>query len=394
LVNTWTYYLFTTITVIVYWVIPHSWRAYLLTLAGFLYFGSYYPREILLLLVTALVVYLWGLVITKRPGRWLLAAGVLLAAGNLAYFKYRPLLVETYNWFASWKGLTVNPGIHKIVVPLGISYFTFKMIHYLVDLHRGHIERHRAIDFFNYIFFFPILTAGPIERFQPFLAQSQNIYGFEMDNLYQGLPRIIVGLFKKIVLADTLAIWAVNLNSPDLTAGQYWWAMYAYTFQIYFDFSGYTDMALGVSRLFGYRIMENFDWPYLSRDVSEFWKRWHMSLTGWLRDYVFIPLGGSRGQLSTTIRNTFIVMAVTGIWHGAAWHFLAWGLYHAAGLTGLRLYRRCVYPKLSRRLRFLQFPAVVPVNVLLTFHYVAVGWIFFACNTRQSLHVIAAMLGL
>ena len=176
-----------------------------------------------------------------------------------------------------------------------------------------------------------------------------------------------------------------------MTAGQYWLASFAFTFQLYFDFSGYSDLAIGIARLFGYRIMENFNWPYLARNVSDFWKRWHMSLTGWFRDYVFIPLGGSRGTLGLTIRNTLLVMAITGLWHGAGWHFVLWGLYHALGLIAWRLYRRCLLPVLSQRSNFLESRTANVLSILLTFNFVNIGWIFFACDTGQSIYVLTRM---
>ncbi len=218
--------------------------------------------------------------------------------------------------------------------------------------------------------------------------------GFDLDDLYAGLPRIVLGLFKKMVLADSLAATAVLLQQPDLTAAQYWLASFAYTFQLYFDFSGYSDMAIGISRLFGYRIMENFNWPYLARNISDFWKRWHMSLTGWFRDYLFIPLGGSRGTMGLIIRNTLIVMAVTGLWHGAGWHFVFWGLYHAGGLITLRLYRRYMLPKLADRGNFLESKLAAALSILITFNFVNIGWVFFACDLSQSIYVLAHMFAI
>ncbi len=398
------------------------------------------------MLVLAVMVYTGGVVISReKPGRKRLLTGmVVILVGILGYFKYSAFMAETLN-------LLLQPlkasklSVPEILVPLGISYFTFKMIHYLVDIGRGNIPRHRLVDFLNYIFFFPILVSGPIERFQPFLTQTdalqgtagdyrridetnngfkkeppgnyqgssertedatapddlqneqssdavqQRWRGFNAEDVYAGLPRIVSGLFKKVVLADSLAATAVLLQQPDLTAGQYWLASFAFTLQLYFDFSGYSDLAIGIARLFGYRIMENFNWPYLARNVSDFWKRWHMSLTGWFRDYIFIPLGGSRGTLALTIRNTLIVMAITGLWHGAGWHFVLWGLYHALGLITLRLYRRYLLPVLSQRGSFLESRTANVLSILLTFNFVNIGWIFFACDTGQSIYVLTRM---
>ncbi|NLW43580.1 MAG: MBOAT family protein [Syntrophomonadaceae bacterium] len=451
MLNTWIFMAFVITCWLLYWlVVPVRLRPLFLALASFAYFAYYYPRDMLFLLALAVMVYVAGVAVSREPpGRKRLLAGmVVILAAILGYFKYSAFMAEILNLLL--QPLTASRlSVPEILVPLGISYFTFKMIHYLVDIGKGNIPRHHLVDFLNYIFFFPILVSGPIERFQPFLTQtgalrgsggdnqgivqtekkglqnepagnyrsapervpesasapgnhnqpSSGLFqllrrrGFNADDVYAGLPRIISGLFKKVVLADSLAATAMLLQQPDLTAGQYWLASFAFTFQLYFDFSGYSDLAIGIARLFGYRIMENFNWPYLARNVSDFWKRWHMSLTGWFRDYIFIPLGGSRGTLGVTIRNTLIVMAVTGLWHGAGWHFVLWGLYHALGLIALRLYRRYLLPGLSQRVSFLESKPANVLSILLTFNFVNIGWIFFACDTGQSIYVLTRMFG-
>lgn len=456
MLNTWVFMAFVITCWLLYWlVVPVRLRSLFLALASFAYFAYYYPRDMLFLLVLAVMVYTGGVVVSReQPGRKRLLTGmVVILVAILGYFKYSAFLAETLNLLLQ-PLMASKLSAPEILVPLGISYFTFKMIHYLVDIGRGNIPRHRLVDFVNYIFFFPILVSGPIERFQPFLTQTDALQGtagdyrridetnngfekeppgnyqgssermaedatapgnpqneqssdhpdrrgngavqhrwrgFNAEDVYAGLPRIVSGLFKKVVLADSLAATAVLLQQPDLTAGQYWLASFAFTLQLYFDFSGYSDLAIGIARLFGYRIMENFNWPYLARNVSDFWKRWHMSLTGWFRDYIFIPLGGSRGTLALTIRNTLIVMAITGLWHGAGWHFVLWGLYHALGLIALRLYRRYLLPALSQRGSFLESRTVNVLSILLTFNFVNIGWIFFACDTGQSIYVLTRM---
>jgi alginate O-acetyltransferase complex protein AlgI len=268
------------------------------------------------------------------------------------------------------------------------------MIHYLIDNHRGKIPRHRLVDFLNYIFFFPILVSGPIQRFQPFLDDSRHTGNLQASDVYAGTRRIVWGFFKKGVLAAWAAVAAAGLQQQGLSTAVYWAASIGYTLQIYLDFSGYSDIAVGAGRLFGYRIMENFDSPYLAPDLSVFWKKWHMSLTGWFRDYVFIPLGGSRGTLAMTLRNTFIMMAVTGLWHGAAWHFMFWGIYHAVGLTVLRLYRRFALPILEPRLHLKGSPWAAWAGTAATFLFVNVGWVFFACDGRQAVYVVTRMFGI
>ncbi len=500
MLNSWTFLAFVLVTWMLFWfIVPRRVRALFLAVVSFAYFFSYYPQEVLFLLELALIVFLLGLIMRRLPkGAGIMAvASVVLLVGILGYYKYADFFIEIYN------GL-VNPLMRssftggQVVIPLGISYFIFKMIHYLLDIKKGSIASHSLSDFLAYIFFFPILVSGPIERFQPFLAQTLaarsdgqgstgtgaeiednqklvyryildpdqnqsscwtvlevypdsqrvNMYYFGLgdepsvryignkedwdelvrkhhlasaqpnehgeaeqsalsgaalhnqknhrlvvDDMLAGLPRIISGLFKKMVLADSLAATALLLQQPDLTTGQYWAASLAFTFQLYFDFSGYSDLAIGISRLFGYRIMENFNWPYLSRNVSEFWKRWHMSLTSWFRDYIFIPLGGSRGSLGFVIRNTLIVMFVTGLWHGAGYHFIFWGMYHAFGLIILRLYRKFILGRLAPAERWLNTGFASAASTLLTFVFVNVGWVLFACETEQSIYVIQQMFG-
>lgn len=395
MLNSWVFLVFTAATVIIYWLlVPKRARSLFLALASAAYFYCYYPKEILFLGVLALITYIAARLASGRVNsRPVMVAAVVMLIGSLAFFKYARFLAENLGFIL--RPLIKTPlTIPEIFVPIGISYFTFKMIHYVVDSYRGKIGEHSLFDFLNYIFFFPILVSGPIERFQPFLATIKEAPSFKAEHFTEGLPRIIAGLFKKVVLADTLAATAALLQQQGLDASHYWLASFAYTLQLYFDFSGYSDMAIGIGRLFGFRIMENFDWPYLANDISVFWKKWHMSLTGFFRDYLFIPLGGSRGSLKQTIRNTFIVMAVTGLWHGAAWHFVFWGLYHALGLIGLRLYRQYALPALKSRTAWLDSPVARVFNVLLTFNFVNIGWVFFACDAQQSIYVLSRMFHL
>jgi len=195
--------------------------------------------------------------------------------------------------------------------------------------------------------------------------------------------------FKKLVIADTAAIYATNLHSAGLGSNAYWIAAYAYTIQIYFDFSGYSDIAIGSARLFGYKIMENFNNPYFKRNISLFWKNWHISLTSWFTEYVFKPLGGSRVSFGRIILNTLVVMALTGLWHGAALHFIVWGLYHGVGLIILRIYNKTIGNKFPVGWR--ESRTLTVASILLTFHFVVIGWVFFAADFSQSIYVIRKM---
>ncbi len=382
--TTWLYGLFLIVAAVIYWILPKSRRDYFLLAASGIFLAYHLPRHVLLLLAVSTLVYLAGNYLQGR--RLLLSLGVIIPLAVLAYYKYQGLWADFLQKLSAWQpGLPVFK-VPELVIPLGISYFTFKLIHYLVDSYRGTRPRGSYGQFLLYIFFFPILSSGPIERWPNFLAQNREFGDFRWGYLTEGGQRILTGLFKKLVLADTAAIYAEKLPTIGHSSAVYWIAAYAYALQIYFDFAGYSDIAIGSARFFGYRIMENFNNPYLKRNLSLFWKNWHISLTGWLRDYVFIPLGGSRVPFGRLVLNTFIVMGLVGLWHGAALHYVVWGLFHAAGLIVLRLYGRFVLPRLPGSWHGSRLPAAV--GTLLTFHFVVLGWVFFATDFGQSIYVI------
>ncbi len=396
LLNSLSYALFVILLFVAYWfVVPANFRSQLLLAGSFGLLLYLFPAHTILILAISSTVYLAGeFIASDSPaGRnTLFVLTILGVLAILAYYKYLPLLAQTINYINKAAGSSLQYEIPPAVIPIGISFFTFRFLHYLIEVKRGSIENRAYWKFLNYTFFFPIMSAGPIERYDRFAPQAENIRGFKWEYLNEGLARIIMGLFKKIVLADSLSTLAAGLGSPDLTAAGYLMAVYAFAFKIYFDFSGYSDIAVGTGRLFGFRIMENFDAPYLQRNISIFWKTWHMSLTRWFMDYVFIPLGGSRGTLGKTILNTLIVMMVTGVWHGAAWHFVLWGLYHAAGLIVLRLYTRYIGVHLSDNFR--QSQPVKVLSIAVTFNFTALGWILFVNGISQSIHVLGVIFHL
>lgn len=382
--TTWAFGLFLIFSSILYWFLPESFRKYFLLAASMVFLIYASPFTFWLLLGISSLAYAVSFKITAR--RLLLTFSLVVPLIALLYFKYLGLMGNILTKITPWPDIASKLSISRLALPLGISFFTFKLIHYLVERYKGTIVQGNYFQFLLYIFFFPILPSGPIERWPNFINQTIKPSGFQPKYLTEGLARIITGLFKKLVLADTLAIYADKINTPGLSSNVYWIIVYAYAFRIYFDFSGYSDIAIGSARIFGYRIIENFNYPYFKRNISEFWKSWHMSLTGWFRDYVFIPLGGSRGSLAGTIMNTFVVMGLTGLWHGASLNFLGWGLYHGAGLILLRLYNRFISPKLpigyqGSRVSYL-------VSTLITFHFVVIGWVFFATNFKNSLYII------
>lgn len=386
--TTWLYGLFLISVTVVYWLLPKGRRTVFLLAASGIFVFYHVPVHVVMLLAVGTLVYWAGRFLAGR--RLITALSVVAAVSFLAYYKYQGLAADLLN-----KLEAILPGLPDfaappLVIPLGISFFTFKIIHYLVDSYRGTRPDGSYSSFLLYIFFFPILPSGPIERWPDFQAQNKDQAGFQWAYPAEGGRRIITGLFKKLVIADTAAVFAGQIHSAGLSSFAYWVIAYAYTVQIYFDFAGYSDIAIGSARLFGYRIMENFNNPYLKRNLSLFWKNWHMSLTGWFRDYVFIPLGGSRVPFGRVVFNTLVVMGLTGLWHGAALHFIAWGLYHGAGLIILRLYGRFIYPGLPRSWRDSLWMAAT--STLLTFHFVVIGWVFFAADFGQSLYVVSKML--
>lgn len=383
--TTWVYGLLLIISTSFYWILPRWTKEYFLLVVSILFVLYSSPTTFFLLFVLGTLVYAIGRNAVGK--KTLLFTGLVILLSVLIYFKYIVLLNEIIYKILPWTGLKID--VPTYVLPLGISYFTFKLIHYLVDSYKGTRPEGSFLNFLLYIFFFPILPLGPIERWQNFLHQTREIHTPKWEYLTEGLTRILTGLFKKLVLADMFAIYAEKLSSQGLSSFSYWIIVYAYAFRIYFDFSGYTDIAIGSARLFGYRIIENFDNPYLKTNLSMFWKSWHMSLTGWFRDYVFIPLGGSRGSFIQTSVNTFIVMSLTGVWHGASLNFFVWGIYHGIGLILLRIYGLTVGRRLPEYLRNSKLS--LAVSTLLTFHFVVIGWIFFATDFDQSLYVISKM---
>ncbi|MCL6634838.1 MAG: MBOAT family protein [Peptococcaceae bacterium] len=394
--NSLPYALFVLLVFAAYWLMaPAALHSHVLLAASFGLSLYLFPVHTLLILAVSSAVYLAGeLIAAGEPGggKAVFVFSVSGVLGLLAYYKYSPLLLQTFNQIGQWAGNPARLDLPEQAVPMGISFFTFRFIHYLVEVKRGGIPDRGYFKFLLYTFFFPIMPAGPIERYGRFDSQRREIRRFQWENVAEGLPRILLGLFKKVVLADSIAFLAGDLSKPGLDGAAYLAAVYSYAFKIYFDFAGYSDIAIGTGRLFGYRVMENFSAPYLQRNISLFWKCWHMSLTGWFRDYLFIPLGGSRGTLGRTILNTLIVMMATGIWHGAAWHFAAWGLYHAAGLVALRLYNLWAAVYLSEKFRRSRTAAVL--STVLTFHFAAFGWVFFVNDVGQSLHVLGAIFHL
>ena len=316
---------FLPVTAAVYFLLPEKWRNGWLFLGSLFFYGWGEPRYVALMLGSVAAFYGLGLALERRRSKGLLILGLALGLGLLFVFKYADFALETVNGLLG----TCIPLPH-LRLPIGISFYTFQLLSYLLDVWWGNAKAQRNfINFGCYVALFPQLIAGPIVRYTD-IARELRARRTTLDDLRAGLQRFLTGLGKKVLLANRLgALVAVFQASGEKTVLFYWLYALAFSLQIYFDFSGYSDMAIGLGRVFGFTFRENFDYPYLSSSVQEFWRRWHMSLGGWFRDYLYIPLGGSRVSRGKWLRNVLVVWMFTGLWHGANWTFAVWGLYFA-----------------------------------------------------------------
>lgn len=334
---TFVYAFFPLVAVAYYLSKNRVYRNVVLLLASLLFYSWGEPRFLLLMLAATLAAYCGGLLMERSTAhkRLILIVTVVLLVGNLFVFKYLNFFSENLSALFGWRALP------KLTLPIGISFYTFQILSYVIDLYRGEIRVQRNYFYLLlYVSFFPQLIAGPIVRYetveQEILERRESI-----DDVAAGLRRFILGLAKKVILANNIARIAETIYAGDSAVygtALYWLAAVAYALQIYFDFSGYSDMAIGLGRIFSFRYLENFDYPYISASITEFWRRWHMSLGSWFRDYVYIPLGGNRVSKTKWLRNILVVWLLTGLWHGAAWNFVLWGLFFAVFLTAEKLW--------------------------------------------------------
>ncbi len=322
--------------------------------------------------------------LVRKKQKWITTANIVLNLLILAVFKYYDFFVTE---FAQLFHISSDGLLLKVILPVGISFYTFQALSYSIDVYRGKIEPTKdIIAFFAFISFFPQLVAGPIERATNLLPQFLKKREFDYDTAVDGMRQILWGLFKKIVVADNCAVYVDRVFSTytEQSGSTLLLAAIFFTFQIYGDFSGYSDIAIGTAKLFGIKLMRNFNVPYFSRDIAEFWRRWHISLTTWFRDYVYIPLGGSRVSKPKVVRNTFIIFLLSGFWHGANWTFIAWGAYHAVLFLPLILTgKNRKYTNQVAEGRLL--PTWKEAGqMLLTFFLAVMGWIIFRSSGMPS----------
>lgn len=353
--------------------------------ASYLFYGWWDWRFLLLIALTSFCSWGSGLLIgkaeTKKKAKAWMWANIVLNIGILAMFKYYDFFVSE---FAQLFHISTDGLLLKVILPVGISFYTFQALSYSIDVYRGKMEPTKDIvAFFAFISFFPQLVAGPIERATNLLPQFQKKRNFDYDTAVDGMRQILWGLFKKIVVADNCAVYVDQVFSTytEQSGSTLLLAAIFFTFQIYGDFSGYSDIAIGTAKLFGIKLMRNFNVPYFSRDIAEFWRRWHISLTTWFRDYLYIPLGGSRVSKAKVIRNTFVIFLVSGFWHGANWTFIAWGAYHALLFLPLILLgKNRKYTNTVAEGRIL--PTLKEAGqMFLTFFLAVIGWIIFRAES-------------
>jgi len=339
LFNSVSYLIFLPIVFFIYWIIGEKNNRnqnVLLLLASYIFYSFWDYRFSFLLLFSTLLCYWFGLWINQSEAqsrrKLLLVVSVTLNVGILVFVKYYNFFVVSFSELLHTIGLKGDIATLNIILPIGISFYTFHGLSYLFDIYNRRIEPTRnVVDYALFVSFFPLLVAGPIERASHLLPQIEKKREFNYTKSIDGLKQILWGLFKKIVIADNCAVDVNHIfnNYQNYPASTLFLGAVFFAIQIYCDFSGYSDIAIGTARLFGFDLLRNFAFPYFSRDIAEFWRRWHMSLTTWFRDYLYIPLGGSRGSKYRTVRNTFIIFLVSGFWHGANWTFIGWGLLHA-----------------------------------------------------------------
>lgn len=354
--------------------------------ASLFFYGWWDWRFLSLILFSSFLDFFTGILLgctgSEVRRKLLLGISVSVNLGFLGYFKYYNFFIDTFVDAFTLFGFSISPERLNIVLPAGISFYTFQTMSYTIDVYRRQLEPTKdAVSFLAFVSFFPQLVAGPIERATNLLPQFQQNRTFSFEAGSEGLRQILWGLFKKIVIADNCAIIADKVfENYELVKGSYLYAgVLCFTIQIYCDFSAYSDIAIGTARLFGFRLMQNFANPYFSQDLGEFWQRWHISLTTWFRDYVYLPLGGSKVDRITHVRNVVIVFLLSGFWHGASWTFITWGALNAFFLVTRTLLKRkkIIAPNDVSR----QNVIVSVIRTILTFHIVLVGSILFRSKT-------------
>ena len=379
---------FLPIVLVFYFITPKKFRNLLLLVSSLFFYSWGEPKYIWIMLFSTLVDFTSGKMIhrhkenndQKKAKHWLLVS-VFVNLGLLGFFKYTDFMIENINSIFS-----LGIPLLKLTLPIGISFYTFQTMSYTIDLYRGETKVQNSIlNFATYVTLFPQLIAGPIVRYQT-VANELDSREETPDMISDGIQRFILGLSKKVLLANNIGLlWdQISTGVFGMSVMGAWLGIVCFAFQIYFDFSGYSDMAIGLGKIFGFNFLENFNYPYMSKSITEFWRRWHISLGTWFKEYVYIPLGGNRGSFSVQIRNIILVWLLTGIWHGASWNFLIWGLYFALILIFEKLF---FFEKLKKMPAF--------VSHIYTLFLVLISWVIFAFDSMtMGINYLKMMFGI
>ncbi|MDB1934354.1 MAG: MBOAT family protein [Clostridium sp.] len=380
-------FIFLPLVLFLYYISGKKIRNYILLLASLIFYAWGGVNYLKILMVSILINYIFGLLIDKTVDRshlrkFILILGIILNLALLFYYKYYDFFIENINNI-----LNMNLELKRIVLPIGISFFTFQGMSYIIDIYRNDGKVNKNIfSVALYISFFPQLVAGPIIKYKT-IDEQIRVRKESIDYFSYGINRFVIGLGKKIIISDMLGAISNNIfllaNSSGIDMITAWIGAICYTLQIYFDFSGYSDMAIGLGHLFGFKFPENFNYPYISRSITEFWRRWHISLSTWFKEYLYIPLGGNRR--GNVYFNLFVVFLVTGLWHGASWNFVIWGLWHGMFMIIERVIRNENWYK--------KIPSFI--KIFITLFIVIIGWVLFKATTlEEGLKYLSIMFGL
>ncbi|MBC7553745.1 MAG: MBOAT family protein [Taibaiella sp.] len=400
LFNSYAFLLFFPVVTILFFLLPHKFRWFHLLVASCIFYMYFVPIYIVILFGTIFIDYAAGIYIENAQGlrrKSFLVLSIITNVGVLAVFKYYNFFIENSNFVLENSHISYALPLLKILLPIGLSFHTFQAMSYTIEVYRGHqkAERHLGI-YALYVMFYPQLVAGPIERPQNLLFQFHKEQHFDYDNAANGLRQIMWGLFKKVVIADRLSLFVNPIfNSPHSYSSTALFVGAAFfSFQIFCDFSGYSDIAIGCARLMGFTLMQNFNRPYRARNIANFWRRWHISLSTWFKDYLYIPLGGNRVSIPRWYVNIFIVFIISGLWHGANWTYIIWGalhgFYQVFGSVTEKVRRRFTDAIGLSRLPWLD----VSLQKIITFLLVTVAWVFFrASSVASSIYIVKKMPG-
>lgn len=378
LFNSFTFFLFFICVTGLYFVLPHKFRWALLLGASCYFYMFFIPVYILILFATIIIDYYAGIAIEKAKSenkKMFLVISIIANVGILMFFKYYNFFNDNISYLFGLADQKNPIPYLNILLPIGLSFHTFQAMSYTIEVYRGNQKAEKHFGYYAlYVMYYPQLVAGPIERPQNVLHQFHEVHKWNTDRTLHGLQLMLWGLFKKVVVADRLSL-VVNTYYEGTDGWNYLIAAIFFSFQIYCDFSGYSDIAIGSSKIMGIDLMQNFNKPYSSKSISEFWSRWHISLSSWFKDYVYIPLGGSREGTFKWIRNIFIIFILSGFWHGANWTFVIWGLLHALFTVFEIAVRKLISNKIILKIIF---------NKLITFGIVCLAWVFFRINNIEE----------